>query len=210
MKKAMLYIVALMFSAGVNAAANFDFVNEADVVQGEFGALAINFSDDGIGLTATASADGVAANAYLDENGGSGPAGLGVCKVLTGDQCNPSSDDNVLNGENLILTFDQNVWVSDVTFNNGAHETDFDGTFELIIDTVSQGTYNLAALVAIDLYGTTFEFINNSGLANAGNRGSQFYVATLNASVPVPAAVFLFAPALLGFFGLRRKATLAA
>lgn len=29
-------------------------------------------------------------------------------------------------------------------------------------------------------------------------------------AVPVPAALFLFAPALLGFFGLRRKATLAA
>jgi len=28
--------------------------------------------------------------------------------------------------------------------------------------------------------------------------------------VPVPAALFLFAPALLGFFGLRRKASLAA
>ena len=29
-------------------------------------------------------------------------------------------------------------------------------------------------------------------------------------SVPVPAALFLFAPALLGFFGLRRKATTSA
>jgi len=29
-------------------------------------------------------------------------------------------------------------------------------------------------------------------------------------SVPVPAALFLFAPALLGFFGLRRKAAVAA
>jgi len=29
-------------------------------------------------------------------------------------------------------------------------------------------------------------------------------------AVPVPAALFLFAPALLGFFGLRRKAALAA
>ena len=35
------------------------------------------------------------------------------------------------------------------------------------------------------------------------------YDVTVSA-VPVPAALFLFAPALLGFLGLRRKATLAA
>ncbi|MBV1950731.1 MAG: hypothetical protein KUG64_00850, partial [Cycloclasticus sp.] len=29
-------------------------------------------------------------------------------------------------------------------------------------------------------------------------------------AVPIPAALFLFAPALLGFFGLRRKAAVAA
>lgn len=45
----------------------------------------------------------------------------------------------------------------------------------------------------------------------AGISGGNPLTATLSISaVPVPAALFLFAPALLGFFGLRRKATLAA
>jgi len=39
--------------------------------------------------------------------------------------------------------------------------------------------------------------------------GSSSYQLSVSA-VPVPAALFLFAPALLGFFGLRRKAAAAA
>ena len=49
----------------------------------------------------------------------------------------------------------------------------------------------------------TIALVVNSALA-----GAQLNVK-VNA-VPVPAALFLFAPALLGFLGLRRKATLAA
>jgi hypothetical protein len=148
----------------------------------------------------------VAAFAYLD----AGNAGLGVCKNLNGSaQCNPSSDDNALQDEALKLTFDQAVRVTDVEFVNGDHGTSFTGTYELIVDGASQGTFNLMALAAINIKGTVFEFINNSmgAMADAGN---QFYINVLDAEVPVPAALFLFAPALLGFFGLRRKATLAA
>ena len=43
------------------------------------------------------------------------------------------------------------------------------------------------------------------------NSGANFVNYSVSVSaVPVPAALFLFAPALLGFLGLRRKATLAA
>jgi len=43
----------------------------------------------------------------------------------------------------------------------------------------------------------------------ASTTGQTSYDVDIN-EVPVPAALFLFAPALLGFFGLRRKAAIAA
>jgi len=43
---------------------------------------------------------------------------------------------------------------------------------------------------------------------NAESNGLEYDVSV--SAVPVPAALFLFAPALLGFFGLRRKAAVAA
>ena len=52
------------------------------------------------------------------------------------------------------------------------------------------------------LAGVTY-FFDISGVS-----GGTPLTATLSISaVPVPAALFLFAPALLGFLGLRRKAT---
>jgi hypothetical protein len=44
-------------------------------------------------------------------------------------------------------------------------------------------------------------------LLNIEGTGGTGYI--LSAETPIPAALFLFAPALLGFFGLRRKAALA-
>ena len=208
MKKAMLFIVGMMLSVAVNAA-SFDFANYADT-EGERGYVSYVKTEGPITVTATGTANiggqNTPAFAYLD----AGNAGLGVCKVLDGgNQCNPSSDDNALQDEAVKLSFDQRVFVSDVEFVNGNHKTNFTGTFELLVDGMSQGTINLAALVTLDLWGTVFEFANNS-VGNYALAGNQFYINVLNAQVPVPAALFLFAPALLGFMGLRRKAKLAA
>jgi hypothetical protein len=208
MKKAMLFIVGMMLSVAVNAA-SFDFANYADT-EGERGYAAYVKTEGLITVTATGTANiggqTTPAFAYLD----AGNAGLGVCKVLDGgNQCNPSSDDNALQDEAVQLTFDQRVFVSDVAFVNGGHKTNFTGTFELLVDGISQGTINLAALVTLDLWGTVFEFANNS-VGDFTLAGNQFYINVLDAQVPVPAALFLFAPALLGFMGLRRKAKLAA
>jgi hypothetical protein len=208
MKKAMLFIVGMMLSVAVNAA-SFDFANYADT-EGERGYAAYVKTEGAITVTATGTANiggqTTPAFAYLD----AGNAGLGVCKVLDGgNQCNPSSDDNALQDEAVQLTFDQRVFVSDVAFVNGGHKTNFTGTFELLVDGISQGTINLAALVTLDLWGTVFEFANNS-VGDYALAGNQFYINVLDAQVPVPEALFLFAQALLGFMGLRRKAKLAA
>ena len=208
MKKAMLFIVGMVLSISVNAA-SFDFAHYADT-EGERGYVSYMKTEGLITVTATGTANiggqTTPAFAYLD----AGNAGLGVCKNLDGaNQCNPTNGDNVLPDEAVQLNFDQRVFVSDVAFIDGNHGTSFTGTFELLVDGISQGTTSLAALVTLDLWGTVFEFINNSA-GDYSLAGNQFYINVLDAQVPVPAALFLFAPALLGFFGLRRKATLAA
>jgi hypothetical protein len=217
MKKAMLLFVSLFLSAGVNAA-TFDFVAMADAPNGlppvnsNSEGLFTSATNGSLTVTATASANGVAANPYLDASGTSGPAGLGVCKTLVNNNCDPGSDDNILSGEALVLTFSESVTLGLVDFQNGKHKNDFTGSFTF-------GVFNggwvytvgvlLQDMIDFDVKGTAFSFLNDSA-GDSSSAGNQFYISSLNAEVPVPAALFLFAPALLGFFGLRRKAKLAA
>ncbi|RMF88625.1 MAG: hypothetical protein D6741_18910, partial [Planctomycetota bacterium] len=71
-------------------------------------------------------------SAYLDGPYNKKPAGLGVCQSLTaGNQCNPSSDDNVTSGEVLKLSFYDlsnnpiDVAFSRATFRDALHELNF-------------------------------------------------------------------------------------
>ena len=201
----MLFIVSAVFSVTANAA-SFDFAAIANM--GEYGAPSIGFTDGGITVTATAPG----ANAYLD----AGNAGLGVCQVLGGtggDQCVPGNDDNIESGENLVLTFNGEIELTEFSFVNGAHQLDFtDGFFSLFIDGIAAFTNEALANGVFGVFtgswiGTEFSFVNTS--ADENNTAQQFYLSGVTA-VPVPAALFLFAPALLGFMGLRRKAKLAA
>ncbi len=61
----------------------------------------------------------------------------------------------------------------------------------------------LASILDLSAYtGRVFEFYNLTSDSGV----DDFYINTMNVSaVPIPAALFLFAPALLGFIGLRRR-----
>jgi len=67
-----------------------------------------------------------------------------------------------------------------------------------------------------DVFGFTFSYLLESASSytlNIFGDASGITPTTTQLSVsavPIPAALFLFAPALLGFFGLRRKAAVAA
>ena len=206
MKKAMLLFISLLLSAAANAA-TFDFVAEA--AGNERGVQGDSFTDSGLTITVNA----LNGDAYLDDVSGGLPAGLGVCSSgLTGGQCNEPSDDNVTGKEQLSLAFDQSITLESVDFRNAAHGITFEGALSVLnVSTGMSQVFSLAATLDLSSLGKGTEFVFNIlGLGLNLKANDEFYISGLNAEVPVPAALFLFAPALLGFFGLRRKATLAA
>jgi hypothetical protein len=183
---------------------------------GERGATEMYFEGGGLSLTASGSSteddpnpDGsvdVDQFAYLDSWSG-GPGGLGVCADLSGDQCNPSSDDNITFGESLILVFSQAVTIDQITFNNGDHDQNFSGDFELSIDGGATTTYSLTNIFNTPLTGTEFIFSNpnDQGGSDVSNE-YQFYIGAMEVTaVPIPAAVWLFGSGLLGLVAVARR-----
>lgn len=94
----------------------------------------------------------------------------------------------------------------------------FDGSGASVGNIGSSAVFGLASPDGINLYGlaeTSILSINTAtGLGTfirdySGNGlGQAFgsaFISEVTPAVPVPAALFMFAPALLGFFGLRRK-----
>jgi hypothetical protein len=214
-------LLLLLFTVAMSSAASavtFDFAAVADgdasygAAAGEYGASSIVFSKDGISVAAsgTSSNDNDPSQfAYLDStwthSGGGGEGGLGVCADLSGDQCVPSSDDNVTIGETLLLNFDQEVIITGITFRNGEHNPVFgaDAVFGLVVDGDIKADQNLTFNYNQSWQGTSFEFSN----FNASDTDPyRFYMSALTVTaVPVPPAVWLFASGLLGLVAVARR-----
>jgi len=146
---------ALAQSPAVSAA-TFDFVGYAAGNEGGYPS-GFTVTEDSITLTATGKYGQGEAYAYLDDLSGGREAGLGVCQKLDGgNQCSPSSDDNVTKGETLILNFGQTVNLETLNLSNGNHyskKDSFNGTFGLTIDGVDKGNKTLSSLVTLNLTG---------------------------------------------------------
>jgi len=114
--------------------------------------------------------------------------GTTIANVLTND------------GSSLIFTFDDSIFSFGAdfgAFNNGQLRTNIlvDGiTYSPSIDGVFWG-------IVSDIGFNTIEFV---GLFGDGFGIDNVTYSSVSA-VPLPAAAFLFGPALLGFFGFRRK-----
>jgi hypothetical protein len=134
--------------------------------------------------------------------------GMGVCTTLTGNQCNPSSDDNVsidTTSEILSWTFDQNITQIVLELGNDGHKDFNNGSFNYSLDngiSWSTATTNGSATATLVLGGS-----NQVDFKAAGNTiDDHFYIRNANVTVvPIPAAVWLFGSGLLGLVGIARS-----
>jgi len=223
MKKIICLLVVMGFACTSVQAATFNFGDYASGDNsngasfsdgsgsigglGESGYESYSVTQGGVTVTATGSSvDDSTAFAYMDSYWNA-RAGLGVCKNLNGNQCGPSSDDNVTYNETLKLVFDSTVSLDSLRLVNGDHYTNFIGDFQIRINENNSllHTLSLAELpILSDFVGHTFEFISLAG-SNPDSR-EEFYINTLEVSaVPLPAAAWLFGSALLGLFGFSRR-----
>ncbi|SFK20547.1 hypothetical protein [Methylophaga sulfidovorans] len=169
MKKAMLFVVALMFSVSVSAA--------------------------------TLTLDGFSSfNASQEVSVSSGSTVLGGGYVTEG----PGTWNSLFNLSSNEDTYAKIEW----SFNPESNFTNAQLGF------TAEGDY--------PVYTTLLNIMGDYSFVVFLEAGVEYAVDIINASrnvfkydvsvsaVPVPAAVFLFAPALLGFLGLRRKSAVAA
>lgn len=208
MKK--LAILAMIAAGSMFTSANaatIDFANFADT-NGERGVDPTEIlTIDGVSLSAFGFADNGAtpAFAYLDR----GNAGLGVCKVLdSADQCRPGRDDNVTNGETLVISFKNALNITDLLFRQADHSLVTSGSISITTATLG-GSFTLtdtfANVIAAaasgnaafqDVFQVTFNFVD-----------TQFYLSSIETPLPGALPLLLSGIAGLGFASRRRKAS---
>jgi hypothetical protein len=162
---------------------------------------------DGITVTATAALP--TDSAYLDSYFEGRPGGLGVCQHLDShNQCTPSDDDNLTtNGhtEVLILTFSQEVTMTQILIRNGLHDTDFnDPSGNPYYFTLNGNPYDLThTFIPPDPYGTgtVFSFTAPEGTTD----NARMYIEKITfTKVPEPSALLLIGGGIVGIALVRR------
>jgi hypothetical protein len=209
-------LCACVFAFGISTSANAAFYDFQQWVtdnseQGFDNSSPFTLTVDSLILTAKAkeSPGSIDSHVYLDDTFNGIIGGMGVCSTLdAGNQCTPSSDDNVSidgsNGERLIWKFDQKI--SEITLELGdsehfAFNSDFQYKYDGDPWTTTATDVNGNVTLAFDGSSKTIRFRPvAAGLTN------QFYIRNADVSaVPVPAAVWLFSTGLLGLVGVARR-----
>jgi len=183
MKKVMFLIVSMLFAANVNAATlDLSYAGGVIIPPGVAGVL----QSSGQYVTGTASVDGaqplVSNWGLTTDTDVLATFNVGFSNLAVGQSVSVSSTNS---GYNL---FEDGVLVASAV---AASSVGF--TFDYVLRSLSAYTFGIIG----DATGVT-------------PTTTHLQVSTPVSAVPVPAALFLFAPALLGFLGFRRKAAVQA
>ena len=213
------------FNSGAGEAGYSSFNTGTDSLSGMPGGLTVTASN-GSGLTTPAkdsngddilgtapdSTNMFVYEAYIDANTSSTNlsknAGLGVCHIA--GSCAGKSDDNHMQGEYIHMLFDSVVEILslDITGDHKAVESGAKMLYSL-----DSGASWASLDIGGEIWGTdltvnwllTGKTLDYTITPNTG----QMYLSAMTVSpVPVPAAIWLFGSALIGFIGISRRTNL--
>jgi len=211
------------FATGVlvvpSADSEFDFVNMPTATE-RSSAASYDLTSNGIDLTFSASRQDDRGNlidgkAKISNYRG---YGIGVCSYLgwTGSCGETHQIDNHGEDEVVVFEFDQDVSFDSVSFTFAGPADAFSFS---VFDAGSTSpsdfrSFDLDEFPTVQTYNFETAYTGRKfGIGASGEAGHAFKIRSIVVSaapdvseVPVPAAAFLFAPALMGFLGLRRKA----
>ncbi len=214
-KKVLLLPIVFVVSAVSGYASTIDFVALANGAGGYGESEYSNVSplltvvDPNFTLTVKAfNASGAIAGAYLD----AGHGGLGVCSTglvsgksfgkqgsSTANVCGVGSDDNVTTGERLVLSFDKDVFISTILFNDN-HDTPntmVGGTVNINGVTTSPFTAAQNAGGGDSALNVNFALAANTNYTIAYS-DREFYISSITVTTPEPAPFVYMGFGLLG------------
>jgi hypothetical protein len=204
--QAGILILLVLVPSIIAKADTIDFKAMAESAQwGESAWNNLTITTPSFTVTITGTKNSSAAFAYLD----SGGAGLGVCGgLLSGSTpniqtqsnvnlCNPSDDDNVTSGEFITMTFNKDVIIQTLWFNDN-----HDGDTSLLNNSITIGGSNFLFAnggAGLDSSTTNPYFVAAGTAFKLSYVDEEFYLSKMTASaVPEPSTIVLAAIGLLG------------
>ena len=223
--KLICKLAIALLSALAIANANAVIINFQDMAKtdgtayGESIWSTLTITDPSFTLNITGTNSAGPAYAYLDSISGGYAAGLGVCGTPTDinkintkypnsgtNLCNPSDDDNVTTGEALHFTFNTNVIIDTIWFNDN-HDSDFNLNGNQIVIGGSNYLFSNGG-VHQDSYTLSPYNVSASHTFDIAFYDDQFYISKIDVrAVPEPATLALMGIGLIGLGFSRRKRT---
>ncbi len=207
MKKVMLIVVGMLFASGVNAAGIYYFSGPTGVANFEashYSGAIEDFEDTTLNSSLTITSTNSTEYFKIED---------GVMKDRadkTGSSATTFEFGSAINAWGGLFDLEPNGYGSGLAFTYHI----FSGGSLLLSEEISgvgaNGFWGFITKPNVLFNKLVITAGSNSGVETYTLDNMRYGLHTDPSAVPVPAALLLFAPALLGFLGLRRKAAVAA